>query len=892
MDKIKKIIKRMFLEELDIQHKLLNLILSAAFAGGIVSLVITIALEATFASVMTIMLLIVVVGLSLWIANGRNKPQVAAFLLVFVANMMLFPIMYFTSGGMLSGMPVWMVLGMIFSWLILKSPVCFIMYGLNALAVVGCIVLEMLYPDMVIPMERKAAYWDMVQSMLVVTCIFGIIFKYQAYVYEKQKQQILKASQVKSDFLANMSHEVRTPINAILGYNEMILKESRESQTAEYALNVQSAGMSLLAMLNSILEVTNGEKPEEVIQKEIKQNYSEIEFSEEENFEAPEVKILAVDDNAMNLDLLKGMLKRTKIQIDIGMNGKEAVDLVRKNTYHLIIIDHMMPVMDGVEALRIMRKEKLCDNTPILVLTANAVGNAKEKYLEEGFNDYLSKPVHSSQLFAMLKKYLPEELLKTEQERVQEIEQKGFLEGIDFLDTATGMEYCCNSEEFYKEMLSSYLSNSKYQEICKRYQEESWDKYRILVHALKSTSLSIGAVEVSNEAKKLEMAAKENRIEDIRTNHDRVMSIYQELLAKIEDALTEKVEVVEIPKQPQSLEKEHILVVDDDAMNLRIAEKILKSIYKVDCVTSGQEALEYLENNIPNLVLLDIHMPQMDGFAVLEQIRQREKLKSIPVVFLTADNDREVEIRGFREGALEFITKPFVADIMIQRIKRILELDRLQKNLQQEVARQTKTAEDRRIKIENLSLQIMLTLANTIDAKDKYTNGHSLRVAEYAREIAKRVGKSEHEQEDIYFAGLLHDIGKIGIPGKIISKTSGLTDEEYKLIKNHPQIGAGILESMTEIPGLAVGAHWHHELYDGTGYPDGLKEEEIPEIARIIGVADAYDAMASKRSYRDILPQEVVRAEIAKGRGTQFDPVFADIMLQMIDEDKDYQMKE
>ena len=194
--------------------------------------------------------------------------------------------------------------------------------------------------------------------------------------------------------------------------------------------------------------------------------------------------------------------------------------------------------------------------------------------------------------------------------------------------------------------------------------------------------------------------------------------------------------------------------------------------------------------------------------------------------------------------------------------------------------------------MERLSSQIMVTLAGTIDAKDKYTKGHSSRVAEYAVKIAEKLGKSEKEQENIYYLGLLHDIGKIGIPDGIINKTTRLTDEEYELIKTHPVIGAEILENISELPELVMGAKWHHERYDGRGYPDGLKGDAIPEMARIIGVADAYDAMTSNRSYRDVLPQDVVRGEIEKGKGTQFDPLFADKMLEMIDEDVDYQMRE
>ena len=183
-------------------------------------------------------------------------------------------------------------------------------------------------------------------------------------------------------------------------------------------------------------------------------------------------------------------------------------------------------------------------------------------------------------------------------------------------------------------------------------------------------------------------------------------------------------------------------------------------------------------------------------------------------------------------------------------------------------------------------------LANTIDAKDAYTNGHSTRVAKYSMMIAKRMGYADEELEKLYYAALLHDIGKIGVPREIINKTSKLTDEEYEIIKTHPGIGANILNEVSEIPDIAIGARWHHERYDGKGYPDRLIGIEIPELARIIGVADAYDAMTSKRSYRDILSQDVVSNELLKGKGTQFDPEIADIMLQLIKEDEDYTMHE
>lgn len=193
-------------------------------------------------------------------------------------------------------------------------------------------------------------------------------------------------------------------------------------------------------------------------------------------------------------------------------------------------------------------------------------------------------------------------------------------------------------------------------------------------------------------------------------------------------------------------------------------------------------------------------------------------------------------------------------------------------------------------KLDKMNTNIIRALAYSIDAKDRYTSGHSQRVAEYSLNIAKRMGKSEEEQKIIYYAGLLHDVGKIRVPEEVINKPGKLTEEEFDQIRAHPVSGYYILKDIYEDERIADGVRYHHERYDGKGYPNGMEGENIPEIARIIGVADAYDAMASNRSYRDALPQEEVRREIEEGRGGQFDEKIADIMLQMMNEDKDYSM--
>ena len=336
-----------------------------------------------------------------------------------------------------------------------------------------------------------------------------------------------------------------------------------------------------------------------------------------------------------------------------------------------------------------------------------------------------------------------------------------------------------------------------------------------------------------------------------------------------------------------------ILVVDDDASNLRMASHILsEEKMRVSCLKSGEDAVKFLQSNRPDLILLDIHMKGMDGFETIAAIKENKAIEDIPIIFLTADDDSNAETRGLEAGAMDFIKKPFVPEVLLLRVRHTIELVRLQADLSKEVAIKTREVMVQHEKLERMVTQTVKALSGAIDAKDAYTNGHSTRVADYAREIARRAGISETIQNDIYMMGLLHDVGKIGIPNTIINKPSKLTEEEYAVIKNHPIMGEKILKNITEFPALLVGARWHHERYDGKGYPDGIIGEEIPVEARIIAIADSYDAMSSKRSYRDDLPQSVVRAEVEKGKGTQFDPEFAEIMLSMIDEDVDYQMRE
>ncbi|WP_035767979.1 HD-GYP domain-containing protein [Butyrivibrio sp. NC2002] len=334
---------------------------------------------------------------------------------------------------------------------------------------------------------------------------------------------------------------------------------------------------------------------------------------------------------------------------------------------------------------------------------------------------------------------------------------------------------------------------------------------------------------------------------------------------------------------------ERVVVVDDDAIILKNANKVLEEAgFKVTCLKSGRLLLEYVRKNPIDMLLLDIKMPELDGFETMRLLRKWEienGVHEIPVIFFTADDDCKAETTGLSLGAMDFIRKPFAAEVLTLRVRHLLDLIRLQRDLHAEVERKTK-------EIEGMSLHVVQTLADAIDAKDAYTKGHSGRVADYSREIARRAGFSEERQEEIYMMGLLHDVGKIGVPDAVINKSGRLTDEEFEKVKTHPERGAKILKNIEEMPKLFIGARWHHERFDGSGYPDGLTGAEIPEEARIIAVADAYDAMTSNRSYRGVIPQDVVKEELEKGCGTQFDPQFAKIMLRIVDEDVEYKLRE
>ena len=322
-----------------------------------------------------------------------------------------------------------------------------------------------------------------------------------------------------------------------------------------------------------------------------------------------------------------------------------------------------------------------------------------------------------------------------------------------------------------------------------------------------------------------------------------------------------------------------IIAVDDEEGIIDSLSIFLKrSGYDFVGVTNPQEAIERVKNEHFDLMILDFIMTPIHGDQVVEEIRKFNK--ELYILLLTGHKDlappldtiRRLDIQGYCEKSDKFDQLLLLIESGIKSIAQMNEIKEINSKL--------KNTYDM---LEKAYLESIQTLRYTVEARDTYTRGHSDRVSEYSLLLGKYVGLSDNDLKTLQIGGLFHDVGKIGVPDAILQKGSKLTDDEYSEIKNHPSIGAHILSSATIFKDMIPIVKHHHEKYDGTGYPGKLAGENIPYLARITAIADSFDAMTSRRTYRDSLPIEVVIEEFKDCKGTQFDPELTDIFLDILE---------
>ncbi|MDY6892444.1 MAG: response regulator [Chloroflexota bacterium] len=326
--------------------------------------------------------------------------------------------------------------------------------------------------------------------------------------------------------------------------------------------------------------------------------------------------------------------------------------------------------------------------------------------------------------------------------------------------------------------------------------------------------------------------------------------------------------------------RDEILVVDDERSIRKVLQATLsREGYPCHEASNSDQALEKLGNNSIALAILDIKMPGESGAALLPHIKSR--FPDTAVIMATAVADTRLAIYCMRQGAFDFITKPLDLDELILVVERALEKRALDIEVRYYRQHLEQKVQEQATKIRDSFLDAITALAHALDAKDAYTSGHSQRVAEMAVAIAEELGLAQDMIERIGLAGQVHDIGKIGMRESILNTADGLTEDAYSHVKLHPEIGGHILNPLMKDSEVLKIVRHHHEHYNGSGYPDGLRANRIPLGARILALADAYDAMISDRPYRTAVSPEEACAEIVRCKGTQFCPKVVDAFLRM-----------
>jgi len=328
--------------------------------------------------------------------------------------------------------------------------------------------------------------------------------------------------------------------------------------------------------------------------------------------------------------------------------------------------------------------------------------------------------------------------------------------------------------------------------------------------------------------------------------------------------------------------KGHILAVDDTAASLKLLTDILKEEgYEVRSAISGELALHAAVRNPPELVLLDIRMPEMDGYEVCRQLKSYAETRDVPVIFVSAVSETNEKVQGFEAGAVDFVTKPYQRNELLARVRTHLELNRLRNNLEELVAERSSKLIESEKKLKASLLDSISAIASIVEMRDPYTAGHQRRVAQIAVAIGRELQLTENQIEGIHLASVVHDVGKIRVPAEILSKPGKLTANEFNLIKEHSQTGYDIIKSIDYPWAIAEIVLQHHERLDGSGYPRGLKNAEILLEAQIIAVADVVESMMSHRPYRPGLGIDAALAEISLKRGSCFDADIVDACLKI-----------
>ena len=600
--------------------------------------------------------------------------------------------------------------------------------------------------------------------------------------------------------------------------------------------------------------------------------------------------VLAVDDNEQNLQLLEEYLWSWGYDVVIARDGREAVDLYPRHNPSIIVLDVMMPNMDGYEACGMIKSSPGGRTIPILMLTALTGTEDKIRALEAGADDFLNKPINREELRTRIRSLIKIRHLRKELDSSENIimtltsaleskdprtvghvhrvasyaarlcdklgmsadEKETVIKGVmlhdvgmigvpDHLLTATALDdeergRVADHTRMGASILDPLTTFRPFVPIV-RWHHERWDG-RGYPDGLKGTEIPIEA----------QVVGIANRFDEI--HHEQALTEAEAMRQLVEEAnggafdpelakLFASAMQEDAPKaaasrhmRPRPEKKTRVLCVDDNRLNRELVASIMNEEgMHVVTAENGRRAVEILEGEPIDLVLLDLVMPVQDGTSTLRVLRGDPRWEFLPVIVLTSQRNSVMRQEAILAGADDFLNYPLNRVELLTRLQSLLRIKEYHADLEQ-------------------TQNVICALALALEAKDRYTRGHSQRVGDLARTFALHLGLRAPDAERIRVAGLLHDIGKIAVPEKLLNKEGPLTRDEFMRVIDHPVIGEEMVRPLTALTSVLQLIRHHHERYDGRGYPDGLRGDGIPYEVRLLSIVDAYDALTSHRAYR------------------------------------------
>ncbi|MBV8621011.1 MAG: response regulator [Curvibacter sp.] len=646
-------------------------------------------------------------------------------------------------------------------------------------------------------------------------------------------------------------------------------------------------------------------------------------------------RVLVVEDNDLNQEVAAGLLRHAGLLVDLADNGEIALNRLRDNPYDIVLMDMQMPVMDGLSCTREIRKVDAWRQLPVVAMTANARTSDREQCLAAGMVDFIAKPIEPEELWQVLTRWLsPRRGAAAGQDDAGAVVAQLSLDAavlqIPGLDIGQGLRRAIGNIPLYLSLLRKFMQEQR--EIPALIEEamevQDWPRAELLAHTLKGVAGNIGAHEVQLAASRLEAALGESaQHPTARAMLSPLSSHLQALIHSIEGQLSpQAVGAAPNPPGPEPApasaavvapagrgaeaapdgagEKALVLVVDDTPENLSLMNAVLKDHYKIKVANKGQRALQIAQTlPLPDIILLDVMMPEMDGYEVCRRLKADPRTEAIPVLFLTAKTDAESEAIGFECGAVDYIPKPISPPVVLARVQAQLQLKRMADFLRNQNDFLENEVQLRTRELSGLQDVTILAMSSMAETRDNETGNHILRTQRYVRCLAKELqARGRHPElltdayiEQLYKSAPLHDIGKVGIPDHILLKPGKLTPEEFEVMKTHTVIGYKAIERAER----ALGTHleflkpakeialYHQEKWDGSGYPEGLIGEAIPLSARLMAVADVYDALISQRVYKGAMSHDEAMVILRKGRGSHFDPEVFDTFLAVEEDFKE-----